>query len=581
MTHTPLVPRTHADRIAQLTETRQRVLLLPAEQAMAAILKHPQPAALVHSFPEEELHFLIHDIGPNDALPLIALASSRQWEYLLDMETWSRDRLSHQLATRWLQLLLRADPDRLIQWCYDEKLEYLEWYLFGNVELIIREHDQSSSDFGDGFFTDDDTFYVRMLDYPVDTPKEERAKARRNEMLSQLLHRLSGFDHPRYQGLLLEAMSVIPAETEEELLRLRNVRLAEKGFLPFHEAIGVYQPLRRGDLAARGKKVFRKIALEADRFPVPQMATAFLEGDNLFVRALKGVQEQHVIQQLQAELANLCNQVASADQAVIRARDQLKAVVSKVSGYLGIGLERMTAKSDAEREINACALLQRHLLVDIFRTGFAGALQLKWTAARWRKESWFQSQQLELTFWDEMWLGLLGGLLIDKPKFFDPSGSVSHYREFQTRAELAATKRGLNQVVAVDQLLQQMAPPMQPFDQVGLLTYKNLLLTLWARAWLKMAPLDQTTKIVWIALGPFKTFFASLWTQHAGRRFIGNEKKAEFLTWAADSSGLPPADLSQRLGTVFEALFAEMEHELAAVAVSRLDPRQVHHFLIR
>jgi hypothetical protein len=92
------------------------------------------------------------------------------------------------------------------------------------------------------------------------------------------------------------------------------------------------------------------------------------------VRALRGVRQAHVIQQLQIELASLCNQVISADQAVIRGRDQLKSVVSKVSGYLSIGLEVMTGKTDDTREIEASALLQNHLLADIFRTGFAGAL---------------------------------------------------------------------------------------------------------------------------------------------------------------------------------------------------------------
>jgi hypothetical protein len=185
-----------SDRIRQLADTRQRILSGPAEEVMNAILSHPQPAALVHSFPEEDLHFLIHDIGPGDALPLIALASNRQWEYLLDMETWNRDQPNYHQATKWLQMLLQADPNRLVKWCFDEKLVFLEMYLFRNIELRIREPDQAPSDFGDGFFTDDDTFYVRFVDYPVASPKEEAVKTARNEMLSQLLRRLSIFDHP-------------------------------------------------------------------------------------------------------------------------------------------------------------------------------------------------------------------------------------------------------------------------------------------------------------------------------------------------------------------------------------------------
>ena len=581
MTQPQIPVLTHSDRIRQLTETRQRVLSMPAEQAMATILDHPQPAALVHSFPEEDLHFLIHDIGPDNALPLIALASNRQWEFLLDMETWNKDQVNYQLATAWLHLLLRADPDRLVKWCFDEKLEFLELVLFRNIELRVRESDQDASDFGDGFFTDDDTYYVQFVDYPVATPQEETAKARRDEMLSQLLRHLSIFDHPRYQGLLMEAMSVIPTETEEELFRLRNVRLGEKGFLPFHEAIGVYQPLRPGDLAARGKKAIRPQSPDDPRFPVPQFAASFLDGDNLFVRALKGVSESHVIQQLQTELAGLCNQVISADKEIIRGRGQLKALVSKVSGYLSIGLVLMTESTVGNREPEASALLQRHLLADIFRTGFASALQLKWQATRWRKDSWCQSQQVDLTFWDEAWLGLLGGLLIDRPQFYDPSKAGSNYRDFQTREEIEATGRGLGQVMALDRLFKRMDVPMAPVAGIRFLNYKNLLLTLWARASLKAPPIDAETPSVTISFAAFKEFYKALWTNHKGHRIIGDGKKADFLQWAADAAGLSPADLSDRLGTVFEALFHEIERELAPVKAGNLDPRHVHLFLLK
>jgi hypothetical protein len=547
---------------------------------MAAILDHPQPAALVHSFPEEDLHFLIHDLGKDNALPLIALASNRQWEYLLDMEVWKKDQLNYPLATEWLQLLLRADPERLIKWCFDERLEFLELYLFRNIELRVRDSDQFSSDLDDGFFTDDDTFYVRFVDCPVTTSEGKAAKVLRNEMLSRLLHRISGFDHLRYQGLLMESVSLIPSETEEELFRLRNVRLGEKGFLPFHEAVGVYQPLRPGDLAARGKKAIRPPSPNDNRFPVPQLAATFLDGDNLFVRALKGIRYVHVIQQLQGELAGLCNQVISADQTIIRGRDQLKAVVSKVSGFLSIGLELMTKNATDKQAPMASEILQRHLLADIFRTGFGSAQQLRWQATRWHKNSWCRSQQLNLTFWDEAWLGLLGGLLIHTPKFYDPSNAGSSYRDFLTLEEIETTRRGLDRVMALDQLLKAMTVPITPIAGTRRLTYKNLLLTLWVRASLNAPPIDPSTPSITLSLSDFKKIYATLWVDQAGRHTIGNRKKAQFLHWAAAASDQSPEEVSDRLGSVFEALFDQIENELAAVEAGDLDPRHVNLFLL-
>ena len=570
-----------AERIRQLTETRNKILSGPTENAMAAILDHSQPAALVHSFPEEDLHFLIHDIGLDDTLPLIALASNRQWEYFLDMETWHRDQLNFGKTTIWLQRLLQADPDRLVRWCFDEKLEYLEFYLFKNIELRVRESDQSPSDFGDDFFTDDDTFYIRLVDYPVTTPDEKAVKSHRDEMMLKLLQHLSRFDHPRYQGLLMEAIHVLPGEAEEELFRMRNVRLGEKGFLPFDEAIGVYQPLQPDDLAVKGKKAIHPPSRGDGHYPVPQFTSAFFDQDNIFVRALKGVMELHVLQQLQTELAGLCNQVISADQVIIQGRNQLHTVVSKVSSYLSIGIERLTLENTGNQEIAPSKLLHTYLLADLFRIGFGEALQLKWKTSRWHKKSWCLTKQLDLTFWGEAWLGLLGGLLIESPRFYDPSGAPSKYRNFQTLEEIDSTGRTLTQVMALDQMLGAMDLPLESKRGSRLLTYKNLLLTQWVRSSLNLPAADEETGAIAIPVSLFRKFFGELWTETEDRCLISDEKKADFLSWVAESTGEATEPLSKKLGFVFEALFDEIESELAPVKVGNLDPRYIHLFLLK
>jgi hypothetical protein len=113
-----------------------------------------------------------------------------------------------------------------------------------------------------------------------------------------------------------------------------------------------------------------------------------------------------------------------------------------------------------------------------------------------------------------------------------------------------------------------------------LLTYKNLLLTLWARASLNMPPTDPETSRLAIGLSAFKAFYDTLWTIRGNRRFINDDRKTDFLHWAADASGQSAADLSASLGLVFETLFDEIERELAAVASNNLDRRHVHLFLL-
>ena len=273
-------------KIKRLKRTREEIMALPTDDVMDQILESPQPAALVHSFKEEDLYLLLQDIGPESALPLLGLASNRQWEYLLDLETWDKDRLNSEALTRWLSLLFQADPKRMLDWSLGQKTDLLQFYLFKNLEVRIRETDQPASDFSDDFFTEDDTFYVRIVDLPDDQEEGHTAGEQRRAFLANLIQRLSHHDHVAYQNLLIESASILPAETEEEAYRLRNVRLAEKGFLPLDEAVGVYQPLSISEFEAGPPKYMP--APSSDTVPTmsPLYPVKLLPDNNRFTKAL-------------------------------------------------------------------------------------------------------------------------------------------------------------------------------------------------------------------------------------------------------------------------------------------------------
>jgi hypothetical protein len=126
------------ERFNALQEKRRQLLALEPKEAMMRIMEDPQPVALVHSFPEQDFYFLIHEIGPEDALPLLSLASNRQWDHLVDLDTWQKDQIDIGAVSRWLDLLLEADSRRFISWFLNERLEFIEFYLFKNIEVRIR-----------------------------------------------------------------------------------------------------------------------------------------------------------------------------------------------------------------------------------------------------------------------------------------------------------------------------------------------------------------------------------------------------------------------------------------------------------
>src|SRR6056297_4116404 len=285
----------HLKRVEKLDAERERILSQPPETAYREILDHPQPTALIHSFAEEDFFFLIHDIGPFDFLELLAMASSRQWEYILDVEIWQRDRIDLKSATHWLNLLLKAAPTRFVHWVVEEKYDLIEYYLYNTVDVCIREHDEDISHLDGDFFTFDDVFYIRLIDTPDLRESDPETLEQQQAFLGNMLHRLAMTDHLRYQETILRAGNVLPAESEEEAYRFRNVRLAEKGFLPFDEAVGVYQPISAQAIQNRQKQIPARRTPELF-FPVPLHHAAFLDKSQRFTRALSLIQLDEVVQ---------------------------------------------------------------------------------------------------------------------------------------------------------------------------------------------------------------------------------------------------------------------------------------------
>ncbi len=578
-----LPDKTFVDRITALADRRREILALPPEQALERILSDPQPAALVHSFPETDLYLLIHDIGPEDSLPLLALASERQWDHVVDLEGWQRDRIENRQVTRWMSLLLAADPNRFIRWFLTRRLSFVEFYLFHNIEVRVREHDQDPSEFGDDFFTLDNVYYVRFLKLPLTAEGSAMGEEERRQFLTRFLDRLAAHDHLVYQNVLLEATHVIPAETEEEENRWRNVRLAERGFPPFDEAIGIYQPLTPRAFAQQAPKSLPRAGGESSPLPVPGVPLRELPAQTPFGRALAAVDPGEVLPHIQWEFTNLCNQIVVADGKSIRGRDQLREIVTKACGYLSIGLERLKAPGEQAPDPrgNARALI-RYPLVQLFRLGFGAALELKWEAEKWLRSCWFAAAGLRLTFWGEQWMGVLGGILLKKPMYYDNYATGVLYREFHRLEDVERTAVVLDRIKAVDRLFAIMTIRLRPLSEYSFLTWKNLILTLWARHRLD----GESEALSPLALAPFRRFFNELLPGPpppggSEPRRIPDAMKADFVQWLAQETQLAEAEISDKLGGVFEELFAEVESEVGRVRAEDLDPRFVQLFLLK
>ena len=307
-----------------------------------------------------------------------------------------------------------------------------------------------------------------------------------------------------------------------------------------------------------------------------------LKEDNYFTRALAAIEPGEVLTQIQAEFANLCNQIIVADHKTIREREELRDIVKKTCGYISIGLERLAKDKAGIRPDKSAALITRYPLSQIFKVGFGGALKLKWRAEKWLSQCWFAQKELRLTFWGEQWLGVLGGLLLKKPLYYDNYKTGVLYREFTSRDDILAMEEIFNQVTAVDDLLSLMPIDLARPSSYGFLTYKNLILTLWARHYLKL----PQKKLKPLDLKKFKTFFENLLPGHPDSgtetpRRVPQMMKSLFLNWLSENTGLKDFEITERLGATLENLFEEIESELGSVAVDILNPSIFSYFYWR
>jgi hypothetical protein len=304
-----------------------------------------------------------------------------------------------------------------------------------------------------------------------------------------------------------------------------------------------------------------------------------IKADNLFSSALKVIDTQDVLQHIQLEFATLCNQIITADQKIRQGKEELADTVKKACGYINIGIQFLT-KEDTPATHQVASIIQKFPLLRIFKLGFEQALEQKWQAERWHKASWFAQNGLPLGFWGEEWMGVLGGLLLKKPLFFDNYKTGVIYSEFSSLTDIRETRHALDAIAAFDNLLGLMQLEIKKDKDIHI-TYKNLILTLWARDHLGLP--KESKEPASLTLDEFQIFFNDLFT---GRKVkekplaIDSSMKTSFLNWLSSKTGLDDFEITRETGQILEDLFAQIENEYGEVSPEDLDPRYISLFFI-
>jgi hypothetical protein len=442
---------------------------LPGSAIINRILELESPVKFVRAISCVDLYWLMKKIGEEDAQPLLKLASNEQWQFMVDLELWDRDRLDVEQTTLWLGRLFQADPERMARWLFGEGELLTYFYLSQMVEVHAKNKDEVFEDAT--FLTFDDVYYFRVR------------SGEHEDFVQQLLHHLAEMDYLRYQSMMMGLAGTLRDEVEEEIYRQRNVRIAEDGFLPYDEAVALYAHIDPDALKTE-KSLPSPPGPEADLPPAPLAPILQVREKSLMLEVVRG--DPLLLDRVRVEFAGLCNQVISADRVRVSDAEDLVKVCRKVAGYINVGLERLSGKDlDLAEDY-----VRKNPLPQIFRAGFSFALDVKWEVERWLKKAWFIRQGLRPGFWDD-WGGTLVGILQKRPLLYRGALSQPPYADFESTAEVEKCRETLRQMMALDRLLEYLSshyPVDKQWSKDPLFTFHSLLFNFWARQRLRIVP---------------------------------------------------------------------------------------------
>jgi len=542
-------------------ETIGQLFALNGKEALKRVLEHDQGRELVPHLNRVDFFWLLKKIGLDDAFPLLKVASTEQWQYLLDLELWERDVLNLPQVSVWLRRLYKADPERLVQWLFSEEQSLSYVYFSRSIELKTVTADEVS-DLPEGFFTFDNVHYIRIL------------QKNDEEVIEDVLKAFASRDYAQFQTFLASLAGLLPAETEESMFRLRNIRLAEDGFLPYHEAVAIYAYLRPDALRAE-EPIYHLLAPtgEEPADHIPEAPLSVVSGEGVFAAVAERIVDPVLRERLQMEFAGLCNQILAADLVKIEDHETLMRACQKAAGYINVGLEKI-----AGTEIPAAEeCLKLNPLVALFQVGFGTSLELKWEAQKWLKGAWFARRGMGFEFWGRLWGGTLAGLVKEKPLFYRGFREGEEFGPFESLAEVEASGLVLQHGMALDKFLENLDSrhPLTDGDWLGSSnrTFHTLLFRFWARGRLKLepgfAPLSERR---------LRSFFEWLRAGSDSPPYHMNSRKDVFIKdITAHGVDLEPSSAG-RLEQALGVLWHEFTEEYLWVPAAKLDKRLATFF---
>jgi hypothetical protein len=395
-------------------------LRLPAAERLELLLHAPKPMRLVRMLPDTELYLTVREVGPTDALPLVALAAAPQLVHLVDLESWRRDDFDPRRCGAWVALLLEAGENvlgRFLREIDDELLVLVlqKWARLTQIEDedIPATHDHREAETDAAILAPDGVHRFSPV-IPEHGPAIRR-----------LLELLAATSADRYQQLTWSALWEPTAELEERAQHWRQSRLEEHGFVPWDEAMAVYAP-------PEGRRA-RTDVPEPGSMTAPRTLLRWVDTSGPMIAALSrlpNVERERVL----GEVVSVANRLLVADSADTGDPDSYRGAMRRAGAYVEVGLAARGSRTDAD----VSRTLAQIPVLELFREGYQRAAEVQQRARALVQQGWASVHPDAPELLDVPLRPALSGLLLPRPLHFDATAESEEkaFRDFRSLEEI-------------------------------------------------------------------------------------------------------------------------------------------------
>jgi hypothetical protein len=296
--------------------------------------------------------------------------------------------------------------------------------------------------------------------------------------------------------------------------------------------------------------------------------------NHLMVESMRRSGDPLLLDRVTLEFAGLCSQVFSAEGLLESTPEALVRTVRKAAGYVNVGLERWCG-----RDLELCEqVLRENTLLDLFRSGFSLALEMRWETEQWLKKAWFSRRGFRPAFWEEEWGATLVGVVQKRPLLFDRAHKDEPYRAFESIEEVETCRKTMERLMVLDRLLETLVdrhPLEEKWSKDPLFTFHSLLFNYWARKQLGFAP-----GFAPLSLDQVRDFFRLLRSDAQKPPFGMTGFKEVFVKdFMACAPDFESADQKAVLEETLGILWDKFTEEYALVGIADLDGRFLRFIL--